>query len=82
MLTRRPPGATIPWRGRLKFKTYNPVKISKYGVLVRMVCEAVSGYTCNMEIYSAEGKKLEDTVLITFRQKLRPKSSHLSRQLL
>ena len=28
-----------------------------------MVCEAVSGYIRNMEIYSAEGKKLEDTVL-------------------
>ena len=28
-----------------------------------MVCEAVSGYICNVEIYSAEGKKLEDTVL-------------------
>jgi len=27
-----------------------------------MVCEALSGYICNMEIYSAEGKKL-DTVL-------------------
>ena len=29
-----------------------------------MVCEAVSGYICNVEIYTAEGKKLEkDTVL-------------------
>ena len=28
-----------------------------------MVCEAVLGYICNMEIYSAEGKKLEDTLL-------------------
>ena len=28
-----------------------------------MVCEAVSGYICNMEIYSAEEKKLENTVL-------------------
>ena len=27
----------IPWRGRLKFRTYNPGKITKYGVLVRMV---------------------------------------------
>jgi len=53
----------IPWRGRLKFRTYNPGKITKYGLLVRMVCEAVSGYVYNMEIYSAEGKKLEDTVL-------------------
>jgi len=55
--------AMIPWWGCLKFRTYNPRKIAKYGVLVRMVCEAVSGYICNMEIYSAEGKKLEDTVL-------------------
>ena len=36
---------------------------TKYGLLVRMVCEAVSGYICNMEIYAAEGKKLQDTVL-------------------
>ena len=28
-----------------------------------MVCETVSGYICNMEIYSAEGTKLEDTML-------------------
>ena len=29
--------AMIPWRGCLKFRTYNPGKITKYGVLVRMV---------------------------------------------
>ena len=46
-----------------KFRTYDPGKITKYGVLVRMVCETVSGYICNMEIYTTEGKKLEDTVL-------------------
>jgi len=28
-----------------------------------MVCEVVSGYICNMEIFSVEGKKVEDTVL-------------------
>ena len=43
--------AMIPWWGHLKFRTYNPEKIKKYGVLVRMRCEAVSGYICNMEIY-------------------------------
>ena len=53
----------IPWQGRLKFRTYSPGKITKYGVLVRIVLEAVSGYVCNVEIYSAEGKKFEDTVL-------------------
>ena len=30
---------------------------------MRMLCEVVLGYVCNMEIYLAEGKKLEDTVL-------------------
>ena len=30
---------------------------------MRMVFEAVSGYVCNIEMYSAERKKLEDTVL-------------------
>ena len=37
---------------------------------MRMVCEAVLGYICNMEIYSAEGKKLEDTVLSLFDRNL------------
>ena len=34
------------------------------------MCEAVSGYICNMEIYWAEGKKLEDTVLSLLDRKL------------
>jgi hypothetical protein len=40
--------AMISWQGHLNFRTYNPGKITKYGELVRMVCEAVLGYTCNM----------------------------------
>jgi hypothetical protein len=51
--------ATTPWRGRLKFRTYSPGKITKIGVLVRKVCETVSGYICKMEIHVAEGQKLE-----------------------
>jgi hypothetical protein len=47
----------------MKFRMYNPRKITKYGVLERLVCEAVSSHTCNTEIYAAEGKNLEDTVL-------------------
>ena len=30
---------------------------------MRIVCEAVSGYIWKMQIYSAEGKELEETVL-------------------
>ena len=55
--------AMIARWGPLKFRTYNPGKITKHAVLVRRVCEAVLGYICNMEIYSAARKKLEDTVL-------------------
>lgn len=29
----------IPWRGRLKCRVYNPMKIVKYGILNRMICE-------------------------------------------
>ncbi|PSN34409.1 hypothetical protein C0J52_20640, partial [Blattella germanica] len=53
----------IPWRGRLKIRTYNPAKMTKYGILVRMLCEAKSGYICNMDIYTAEGKKLDETIM-------------------
>jgi len=38
--------AMILWQGRLKFRTNNAGKITKYGVLVRIVREAVSGYIC------------------------------------
>jgi hypothetical protein len=45
----------ISWQGCLKFRTYNVGKITKYGELVRMVCEEVSGYICNMEIQWVTG---------------------------
>jgi hypothetical protein len=53
--------AMITWRGRLRFRTYNPGKLVKYGILVRMVCEATTGYIGNMEMYTTESKKLEGT---------------------
>jgi len=55
--------AMIPWWGGLKFGTCNPQKITKYGVTVWTVCEAVSGFICKMKIYADNGQKLEDTVL-------------------
>ena len=52
----------IPWRDRLAFKVYNASKIIKYGVLVRMVCEATTGYICNLDIYCRQGKPLLQTI--------------------
>jgi hypothetical protein len=44
-----------------------------------MMCEAVSGYICNMEIYAAEWKKVAGHSVITVRQKLGPQSPPVSR---
>ncbi|XP_050452133.1 piggyBac transposable element-derived protein 5-like [Cataglyphis hispanica] len=57
----------IPWRGRLSFRTYNPAKLVKYGILVRMLCEATSGYICNFKVYSGTAGRLQDTVLSILR---------------
>ena len=48
--------AMIPWSGRLRIQTYNPGKLIKYGLLVRMVTESTSGQILNLEIYAGEGK--------------------------
>ncbi|XP_014479203.1 PREDICTED: piggyBac transposable element-derived protein 4-like isoform X2 [Dinoponera quadriceps] len=53
----------IPWRGRFVFRTYNRGKIVKYGLLVRILSESDTGYICNFEIYTAEKKKLNETIL-------------------
>jgi hypothetical protein len=60
----------ILYRGRLRFQTYNPGKITKCGVLVRMFYEAKTGYISNMEIYTAQGKKLNDTVMSVLQNNL------------
>ncbi|PNF14150.1 hypothetical protein B7P43_G17622, partial [Cryptotermes secundus] len=46
--------SAIPWRGRLRMGTYNPGKLTKYGLLVCVVTESTSGYIGNFEIYSVK----------------------------
>ncbi|XP_015436031.1 PREDICTED: piggyBac transposable element-derived protein 4-like [Dufourea novaeangliae] len=53
----------IPWRRGLFSKVYNAGKLIKYGLLVTTVCEASSGYICNLEICTTKGTKLIDTIL-------------------
>ncbi|PNF16810.1 hypothetical protein B7P43_G18018 [Cryptotermes secundus] len=55
--------SVIPWRGRFRIRTINPGNLTKYGLLVRVVTESTSGYIGNLEIYSAEGKKLQETIV-------------------
>jgi hypothetical protein len=42
---------------------YNPGKLTKYGLLVHVVTESTSGYIENLEIYSGESKKLQETIV-------------------
>jgi hypothetical protein len=53
----------IPWRGRLRIRTYNPGKLTKYGLLAHVVTQSTSGYIGNFEIYSTEGNKLQEIIL-------------------
>lgn len=45
-------------RGRLSFRNYNLAKLEKYGILVRMLCEATSGYIWKFQVYSSTAGRL------------------------
>ena len=49
-------------QGLLRFRMYNPGKITKYGILVRVVYGSKSGYICNMQIYDGKCEPLTETV--------------------
>jgi hypothetical protein len=52
----------LGWQGRLRFHVYNPSKITKYGILVQLVCESMSGYISNMQIYDGKCGPFAETV--------------------
>ena len=45
---------TLGWQGHLRFHVYNPSKITKYSILVWMVCESSARYICDMQIYDGK----------------------------
>ena len=45
----------MPWKGKLSIKVYNPLKPTKYGVKIYLLCEAKTGYVLDLLIY--QGKK-------------------------
>ena len=44
-----------PYKGRLRFKCYNPSKPNKFHIKLFQVCEAASGYISGFEIYTGKG---------------------------
>ena len=52
----------LPWKGRLRFKVYNPAKPTKYGIKFYIIAEARSGYVSYFEAYSGTYTSTRDTV--------------------
>ncbi|KAF7697569.1 PiggyBac transposable element-derived protein 4 [Cucumispora dikerogammari] len=50
------------WKGKLRFKTYNPQKPDKYGIKLYMLCDSKTGYTLKFTLCSG-GKTINETVL-------------------
>lgn len=46
----------VPFRGRLKFRQYNPSKASRYGIKIFKVCSPL-GYTWDLKIYSGQNER-------------------------
>ncbi|XP_015437541.1 PREDICTED: piggyBac transposable element-derived protein 4-like [Dufourea novaeangliae] len=58
----------IPCRGRLMFKTYNLSKITKYGILIGMLCDSASGYISSFTLYCGVGQSLNTTIMELLRR--------------
>ena len=52
----------LPWKGKLRFKVYNPAKPTKYGIKFYIIAEARSGYVSFFEAYSGTYSSTRDTV--------------------
>lgn len=48
----------VPFRGRLKFRQYLPMKAHKYGIKLFKLCDA-QGYTYNIKIYAGKQDEVE-----------------------
>jgi hypothetical protein len=49
--------------GSLEVQDMQSMDNNKSGMSVRIMCEAVPGYICDMEVYAAEENQLENTML-------------------
>lgn len=45
---------TCPFKGRVKFRVYNPLKPHRFGIKLYQVCQATSGYCVGFDVYDVE----------------------------
>lgn len=48
-----------PFKGRLRFKCYNPNKPNKFAIKTFQVCESSSGYTVSSEVYTGRSDDIK-----------------------
>ena len=48
--------ATCPWKGRLRFKVYNPNKPNKFGIKLYQANESSTSYTIAFDIYTGKNE--------------------------
>ena len=53
--------ATCPFKGRIKFRVYNPHKPKKWGIKIYEVCESSSGYCCEFEVYAGSNEGVSNS---------------------
>jgi hypothetical protein len=56
---------SMPWKGRLRFKQYNPSKPARFHVKLYQVCEAKSSYIIGYKIFTGSGSCHRDGPDIT-----------------
>ena len=56
--------ATCPFKGRIKFRVYNPAKPNRFGIKIFQVCEASSGYCVGFDIYHGSTDCIQYTELV------------------
>ena len=55
--------ATCPWRGRLRFKQFNPRKPNKFHIKLFQVCDPDTGFILHFRVYTGKGSCHRDGVL-------------------
>lgn len=53
-----------PWKGRLRFKQYNPRKPARFHIKLFQMCEAQSGYILGFRIYTGKGSCVDPALCI------------------
>ncbi|XP_035829688.1 piggyBac transposable element-derived protein 4-like [Aplysia californica] len=57
--------ATCPFKGRLRFKVYNPAKPNRFGIKLYTLCESSSGYCLYFDVYCAQLSPLDEAAVST-----------------